>query len=128
MQYMEGSQVLIPGLISVVETLKVGESKSIVIEPDQAYGDRDPRLLVQVPRDQVPKKDVVVGDHFQVSLDDEERVVLVAEVTDESVTLDGNHPLAGQQLHFDIQITEIREATDEEKSHGHAHGPGGHHH
>ena len=128
MHYLEGSETLIPGLISVIEGMKDGESRDVTVPPAEAYGDRDPRLEVTIPRDQVPKKDVVVGDHFQVSLDEEERVVLVSKVTDTDVTLDGNHPLAGQTLHFALKVTGIRYATEEETSHGHAHGPGGHHH
>jgi FKBP-type peptidyl-prolyl cis-trans isomerase SlyD len=128
MHYLEGSETLIPGLVPVLAAMKAGESKAVDVGPDQAYGARDEKLEVSVPREQVPKKDVKVGDHFQVSLDDEERIVLVSKVSDTEVTLDGNHPLAGQTLHFDLQVMEIRDATEEEVTHGHAHGPGGHHH
>ena len=128
LHYLEGSQGIIEGLVPVIEAMKVGDAKTVVIPPEQAYGVRDDKMKVKVPRDQVPKKDVKKGDHFQVSFEDDERVVIVDEVTDEHVTLDANHPLAGEELHFDIKIESIREATKDEVAHGHAHGPGGHHH
>lgn len=88
MNYLEGSDMLIPGLVPVLEKMKQGDSQAVVVAPEQAYGEKDPRLEVTIPKDQVPKPDVKVGDHFQVSLDDEDRVVLVSKVTDTDVTLD----------------------------------------
>src|SRR4051812_33212830 len=72
MHYLEGSAALIPGLIKTIESMKKGDKQTVKVAPAQAYGERDSKLEVTVPRDQVPKKDVKVGEHFQVSLDDEE--------------------------------------------------------
>lgn len=126
--FMEGSGQIIPGLETEILKMNAGQSAQVEVSPEQGYGIRDEDLIAKVPRSQVPKKDVQVGEHFQVSMGDDERIVTVTEVTDETVTLDANHPLAGQKLFFDVKIVEIRPATAEEKSHGHAHGPGGHHH
>jgi len=128
MDYLEGSQGIIPGLVTPLESMKVGETKDVVVAPADAYGERDDRMKVTVPRDQLPKKDVKVGDHFQVSFQDDERIVIVSELTETDVSLDANHPLAGEELHFNIKVTGVRDATDDEIKHGHAHGPGGHHH
>jgi FKBP-type peptidyl-prolyl cis-trans isomerase SlyD len=128
MHYLEGSQGIIPGLIPALTAMKAGEEKDVVVAPADAYGERDDRMQVKVPLEQLPKKDVKVGDHFQVSFADDERVVIVSEVGETEVTLDANHPLAGEELHFHIKIADIRDATLEEIKHGHAHGPGGHHH
>jgi FKBP-type peptidyl-prolyl cis-trans isomerase SlyD len=65
---------------------------------------------------------------FQVQSDGGARAVTVTKVVGDMVTVDGNHPLAGQNLNFDVEITDVRTATEEELSHGHVHGPGGHHH
>ena len=127
--YLEGVGQIIPGLESAIQGLKKGDKKSVHVKAAEGYGEFEKELIVQVPRAQIPKKDVAVGDRFHAdSGGGHSQVVVVTEVTDDHVTVDGNHPLAGQDLHFEVEIAGIRAATKEELEHGHAHGPGGHHH
>ena len=129
MSYLEGVGQIIPGLESALKDCAKGDKKSVFVAAKDAYGDFDEELIVSVPREQIPKKDVQVGDQFQAdSAEGQTRMVVVTEVTDKEVVVDGNHPLAGQDLNFEVEILDIRAATKEELSHGHAHGPGGHHH
>ena len=110
--------------------MKTGDKKKIRVEATQAYGPYNDGLVVQIPRTQLPHPDKVkIGDQFSAGQGQDEGAVFTAtKISDSDVTLDGNHPLAGQDLTFDVEITEAREATDEEVSHGHAHGADGHHH
>jgi FKBP-type peptidyl-prolyl cis-trans isomerase SlyD len=129
MSYLEGVGQIIPGLESAMEGMKKGDKKSIAVKAADAYGEFEQELIVEVPRAQLPKKDVVVGDQFHAdSGNGHVQVVTVTKVSDEMVTVDGNHPLAGQDLNFDVEVMDVREATKDELSHGHAHGPGGAHH
>jgi FKBP-type peptidyl-prolyl cis-trans isomerase SlyD len=129
MMYLEGVGQIIPGLESALAGLKKGDKKTVNVKAAQAYGEYEKDLVVQVPRAQMPKKDITVGDQFHAdSGQGHTQVVVVTAVSDEHVTVDGNHPLAGQDLNFDVEITDVREATKEELDHGHAHGGDGHHH
>ncbi len=128
MTFLAGVGQIIPGLETVLETLKVGEKKKVTVKAAEAYGAHDASKLVDVPIEKMPTKKIKVGDRFQLSGDEHSMPLTVAKVTDKHVTLDSNHPLAGKDLTFDVEITEVRTATDEEMAHGHAHGPGCHHH
>lgn len=125
--FLEAGGQIIPGLEKVVQTLKVGEKKRVVVPAAEAYGERDERFVLKVPRDELPEGELQVGDELQAGGDDESHPLLITEITDAYAVLDGNHPLAGMNLTFDVELTGIREATAEELSHGHVHGPGGHH-
>lgn len=126
--YMEGVGQVLPGLEDGIRDLKVGDKKKISLPSKDAFGKRDEKRVVRIPIDQLPKKDVQVGDRFHADDDDMPAPMTVVEIDDSHAILDGNHPLAGMDLTFDIEVTEIREPTAEEIEHGHAHGPGGHHH
>lgn len=127
--FLEGGGQIIPGLESAITGMQKGEKKSVAVKADEAYGEYEKELVVQVPRAQIPKQDVEVGDRFHAdSGQGHTQVVVVTAVSDSHVTVDGNHPLAGQDLHFDVEIADVREATKEELEHGHAHGGDGHHH
>jgi FKBP-type peptidyl-prolyl cis-trans isomerase SlyD len=130
MAFLEGSGQIIPGLEATLKLLKAGEKKSVTIEPAQAYGERDKELVFSVPRAKFPAGEKVeVGMKFRAGSPDEPSPVFtVTSVTDAEVGVDGNHPLAGQTLHFDVEVTAVRDATEEELAHGHSHGHGGHHH
>ena len=129
LSFLEGVGQIIPGLEGALKGLKKGEKKSVHVKAVEAYGERELELIVQVPRDKIPKKDVAVGDRFHAdSGGGHTQVVVVTAINDSHITVDGNHPLAGQDLQFDVEVTEVREATAEEMKHGHSHGPGGHHH
>jgi FKBP-type peptidyl-prolyl cis-trans isomerase SlyD len=127
--YMHGNGNLIPGLEQALMGKSAGEKLAVSIAPDQAYGERDASLVQEVPRSAFRNVQTIeVGMQFQADSNQGPRMVTVVQVTDTTVTVDGNHPLAGEQLHFTVEITEVRAATQEELDHGHVHGPGGHHH
>jgi len=128
MSFLEGAGQIIPGL--EVELLKCeqGKKTDVTVACQQAYGERDDRLIQTVPRTQIPSPEVKVGDMFRVGSEQSNRVVTVTNLTETEVTLDANHPLAGEDLNFEIEITGKRDATEEELAHGHAHDGDGHHH
>lgn len=129
LSYLEGVGQIIPGLEEALHGLTKGDKKSVYVKAADAYGEFEQDLVVQVPRAQIPKPDVQVGDRFHAdSGHGHMQVVVVTAVSETHVTVDGNHPLSGQDLNFDVEITEVRDATSDEVEHGHAHGPGGHHH
>ena len=129
LMFLEGSGQVIPGLEEAIKALAVGDKKVITVKAAEAYGEIEEEMIVEVPKDRIPKADVAVGDRFHADAGDgHAQVVQVTKVTDTHVTIDGNHPLAGQDLTFEVQIDSTREATKEELQHGHAHGPGGHNH
>lgn len=128
--YMEGTGQIIPGLEKSMALLNQGDTRKIEVEPKEAYGEHDQELIVEVPSSKLPNpKEVQVGDQFQASGPNNEMLLFrVIELNGDQVKLDGNHPLAGEKLFFDVEVMGIRDATAEEMAHGHVHGPGGHHH
>jgi FKBP-type peptidyl-prolyl cis-trans isomerase SlyD len=127
--YLQGNGNLIPGLENALQGKQAGDKVSVKVQPGEGYGEYDKSLVQQVPRRSFKGiANVQVGMQFQVDSNQGPRAVTVTNVVGDMVTVDGNHPLAGQNLHFDVEITDVRAATDEELSHGHVHGPGGHHH
>lgn len=128
--YLHGSQQIVPGLETALEGLKVGDKKQVVVSPEDGYGVLNPELKMTVNRSQFPKNvELEEGMQFQAQSKDGQVVIFTVEsVSDNQVHVDGNHPLAGQTLHFDVEVLAIRDATAEEMEHGHAHGPDGHHH
>jgi FKBP-type peptidyl-prolyl cis-trans isomerase SlyD len=126
--YLHGAGNVIAGLEEALSGKSVGDRFEVVIQPEEGYGDFDEDLVQSVPRDSfVDIDEIEPGMQFQTE-DDEgiEMMVTVQEVTAEEVIVDGNHPLAGVVLHFDVTVIDIRAATEEELEHGHAHGEGGH--
>lgn len=120
---------IIPGLEKALEGKTAGDKLSVSITPEDGYGARDDALLQSVPRQQFDSPQALeVGMQFQTQDAQGTQIVTVVAVDSESVTVDGNHPLAGVNLHFDVEVLDVRAATEEELSHGHVHGPGGHHH
>ena len=131
LSFLEGTGQIIPGLEEQIALLSVGDKRTVQVEAARAYGTHDAELIMEVPRSRLPKNEgLEVGDQFAGRGPDGEAgaVFTVVKMSEESVTLDGNHPLAGVDLTFEVEITEMRNATDDEVSHGHAHGPDGHHH
>lgn len=127
--YIQGIGNLIPGLEAKLEGKTKGDNLKVVVPASEAYGEKQDSLCQKVPRAQFENGgSIEVGMQFEVETEQGELVVTVTDVTGDTVTVDGNHPLAGVELHFDVTVREIREATAEELAHGHVHGPGGHHH
>jgi FKBP-type peptidyl-prolyl cis-trans isomerase SlyD len=126
--YIQGGGNIIPGLEEALEGHVVGDKLDVSIPAEKAYGAQEPGLIQQVPRRHFGGTDVKPGMRFTAETEQGQRQVVVTRIAGDMVTVDGNHPLAGQALHFSVEITEVRVATEEELSHGHVHGPGGHHH
>jgi FKBP-type peptidyl-prolyl cis-trans isomerase SlyD len=129
LQYLEGAGNIIPGLEKQLNSANTGDKKTVTVQAGEGYGELREDLVLEVDRKQFPADvNMKVGDRFRGGQDDHSPVFTVMAVTGEKVKIDGNHPLAGKELHFEVEVTEIRPATEDEVSHGHAHGPHGHHH
>jgi FKBP-type peptidyl-prolyl cis-trans isomerase SlyD len=127
--YLHGKGNIIPGLEQALEGKQAGDKLSVRVEPTDGYGVRDETLVQQVPRRQFGGKNVQPGMQFHAQTSQgHARVVTVKRIQGDMVVVDGNHPLAGEVLNFDVEVAEVRDATPEELEHGHVHGPGGHHH
>ena len=127
--YLHGANNIIPGLESALEGQAAGDEIQVSVPPEQAYGVRNEALRQEVDKSQFSGvDDLKVGMHFRVPSEQGDMVIRVADIEGDSVTVDGNHQLAGMTLQFDVTVKDVREATEEEKNHGHVHGPGGHHH
>jgi len=128
--YLQGNGNLISGLENALAGKQPGDKLQVKIAPADGYGEYNKALVQSVPRRQFKGiKDVRVGMQFQVQGEGgHPRSVTVTNIMGDMVTIDGNHALAGQNLNFDVEVSDVREATAEELSHGHVHGPGGHHH
>ena len=128
--YIQGSSQIVPGLESGLEGLKIGEKKNVTVAVEEGYGPIHPGLKMTVKKDQFPAvEEIRAGMQFQAqSPEGHGMVFTIVEVKGDDVTIDGNHPLAGQTLHFSVEILSVRAATEEEEQHGHVHGEGGHHH
>lgn len=127
--YLQGYGNLIPGLEKELEGKVQGDKLIAIIPPHEAYGVRSEELVQEVPRENFENpEDIQIGAQFQVQMDEHVQIATVTEVTDKLITVDMNHPLADETLHFDVEIMDVRDATREELEHGHVHAPGGHHH
>ncbi len=124
--YLQGASNIIPGLESALLDKKTGENISVSIEPKDGYGELEPNMVQVVPMDMFASAEqVTVGQQFHAQGEDGHDIMItVTKVEDDQVTIDGNHPLAGVQLNFDVKIIEVREATEQEMEHGHVHNHG----
>jgi len=128
--YLHGASNIIPGLENALAGKSSGDEVSVSVAPEEGYGPRDDERIQEVPRDAFPPE-VTIEPGMQFNAQGPEGqtvIVTIAKVEGDNVTVDGNHPLAGVTLNFDVTITDIRDASAEELEHGHVHGPGGHHH
>lgn len=127
--YVHGTEALVPGLERELEGKQKGDRFDVRVAPDDGYGTRDERLVHDVPRAELPLGlGIEVGLQLQAQGPDGDLIVTVVSFEGERVTLDGNHPLAGMELHFTGEVVDVRAATREELAHGHVHGRGGHAH
>ena len=128
--YLHGYSQIVPGLENALLGKAVGSAFKVAVEPSEGYGERNEQMVITLPRSQgnLPA-DIEVGFVVElVSPEGDEIPARVVKLTEADITLDANHPLAGETLYFDIELTDVRAATKEEIEHGHVHGPGGHHH
>ncbi len=129
LSYIQGLGNIIPGLESSLEMKTPGESIKVSIPPVDAYGEFDEDQVINVPRSQFSGvQDLQPGMQFTASGPHGDQLVTITKIVNDTVTVDGNHPLAGMTLHFDVSIIDVRDATVDELAHGHVHGAGGHHH
>lgn len=127
--YLHGAGNIVEGLEEALEGKEAGAEIQASIEPTKAYGERHEDMKQDVPKELFGGvENIEPGMQFQSETDQGPVLVTVVDVTDETVTVDGNHPLAGVHLNFDVTVREVREATPEELEHGHVHGEGGHQH
>lgn len=127
--YLHGHGNLVPGLERELEGKNTGDKLSVKVTPADGYGEFNKDLIQQVPRRAMKDiKNLQVGMRLHAQTEHGPQAVTVTRIHSDMVTLDGNHPLAGKNLNFDIEITDVRAATQEELEHGHVHGPGDHHH
>jgi FKBP-type peptidyl-prolyl cis-trans isomerase SlyD len=127
--YIQGHGNLVPGLEKALEGKKDGDAVAVTLSPADGYGTRNDALVQRVPKRSLQGSgEIRKGMQFQAQTDEGLRVFTVTAVVGDMVSLDGNHPLADQTLHFDVEIVSVRAATAEELEHGHVHGAGGHHH
>ncbi|HKU44591.1 MAG TPA: peptidylprolyl isomerase [Polyangiales bacterium] len=128
--YIHGQGDIVPGLEKALEGKAIGSKFKVSVPPEEGYGPREPGKVQSVPRSAFEDAgDLEPGMQFQAQADDGGvDIVTIVAVSGEEVTIDANHPLAGKQLHFEIEVVNVRDATEEELEHGHVHGPGGHHH
>lgn len=127
--YIQGHGNLVAGLEKALEGKAQGNRVEVSVSPAEGYGNRNEALVQRVPKRSLQRAgEIRKGMQFQAQTDEGLRVFTVTTVVGDMVTLDGNHPLADQTLHFDVEVVEVRSATEEELEHGHVHGAGGHHH
>ena len=111
---IQGAGQIIEGLESELVAMTAGEQRNVVVPPERGYGLRESELVQKVPRARLPVDDVRVGDQFQTGPDRQDPVVTIVAIEGDEVLLDANHPLAGQELHFDVELIARRAATPAE--------------
>ena len=127
--YLHGAGNIVEGLEEALIGKEAGDKVKASIEPAKAYGERHEDMKQDVPKELFGGvENIEVGMQFQSETDEGPVLVTVVAISDEMVTVDGNHPLAGVHLNFDVTVREVREPTEEELEHGHVHGEGGHQH
>jgi FKBP-type peptidyl-prolyl cis-trans isomerase SlyD len=121
---------IIPGLEDALEGKAKGDTLNVSIPPAEGYGERIDGLSREVPRSAFDGAgELQIGMQFRAQSEDQREVIFtITALEGDNVTIDGNHPLAGETLNFDVEVMDVREATQEELDHGHVHGSGGHHH
>ena len=125
--YLHGHSGIFPKVEEALDQKTVGDSVSVTLEPEDAFGEYDAKM-VRIEKTSDLPPDVTVGGYLVAEQDGQEVVWRVTDLADGKAVLDGNHELAGQRLRFDCTVMEVRPATQEEIAHGHVHGAHGHHH
>lgn len=128
--YLHGAGALIPGLEKELEGKKAGDRLKVTVAPENAYGEHMPQLIQKLPRENFQGVETLeLGMEFEASGENGHiMVVRIDAIEGDEVTINGNHPLAGMTLDFEVAVADVREASEEELEHGHVHGDGGHRH
>lgn len=125
LEYLHGKGNIIPGLESSLSGKSVGDKFTVRIEAENAYGERHDEMVQIIPRSMFEGVDQLeVGMQFHADVSSGPGVVTIIDIDGDDITIDGNHPLAGEALTFDVEVTNIREASNDELEHGHIHGEG----
>ncbi len=129
MAYLHGFGNIVPGLETALEGKKSGDKLSVKVSPEEAYGEYDPSLIQKVPKETFEDiEEIEVGMQFEAETDEGAFIATIVKFDGDDVVVDGNHPLAGKELAFEVTVESVRKATDEELEHGHTHGDDGHEH
>ncbi|MEH6396719.1 FKBP-type peptidyl-prolyl cis-trans isomerase [Pseudoalteromonas sp.] len=123
--FIVGTGYLIQGLEDALQGKEAGDTLSVTVPPEQGYGERHDELMQAVPKSMFEGMEIEVGMQFRASTDDGDQSVMIIDIQEDEVIVDGNNPLAGTTLNFDVEILEVRDATPDELEHGHVHGAGG---
>ena len=123
--FIVGTGYLIQGLEDALQGKEAGDTLSVTVPPEQGYGERHDELMQAVPKSMFEGMEIEVGMQFRASTDDGDQSVMIIDIQEDDVIVDGNNPLAGITLNFDVEILEVRDATADELEHGHVHGDGG---
>jgi len=126
--YLHGTGNIIPGLEQALAGKQVGDKLQVSIPPEQAYGLQDDSMQQVVSKKMFEDMDIEVGMQFHADVSHGTGIITITEINGDDVTIDGNHPLAGVTLNFDVEVVAVRPATAEELAHGHVHGAGCDHH
>lgn len=123
-EFIQGHGNIIPGLEKELYGLKIGESKKVLVKASEGYGEYDPDAILTVDKQNFPDEiPLEIGIEVAITNDDgNEMIAVIEEIGENTITLNGNHPLAGKDLEFDVRIASLREPTAEEIEHGHVHG------
>ncbi len=125
--YLHGAGNIIPGLEAALVGKKAGDKLNVSIEPEHAYGLLDENMVQVVSKKMFEGMDVEIGMQFHADVSYGSGVITITAIDGDDVTIDGNHPLAGEHLNFDVEVVDVRPATADEIAHGHIHGTGCHH-
>ena len=127
--YLHGANNVIPGLETAMEGKKTGETFNVRISPTDAYGEQDDSKKQVLERSMFGEHEVQIGQQFHAADPEGNSIVVtVTNIDGDEIVIDGNHPLAGMTLNFEVEVMDVRDASEEEISHGHVHGEGGDHH
>ncbi|AEG01188.1 FKBP-type peptidyl-prolyl cis-trans isomerase [Methylomonas methanica] len=125
--YLHGAGNIIAGLEAALAGKSTGDSFSVTIPPEDGYGELAPEMVQVVSKKMFEGMDVEVGMQFHADVSHGSGIITITEIDGDDVTIDGNHPLAGETLIFDVEVVDVRPATDDEMAHGHVHGAGCNH-
>lgn len=128
--FITGSNQILPGLEDALSGMIIGSKKNVKLSAANAYGEYDENAIQKVKRELFPEEaELEIGmTYYAHSPEGKHLQFIITEIENDNITVNFNHPLAGKDLEFDVELLDVRDATPEEISHGHTHGPGGHHH
>ncbi|MFP4469248.1 MAG: FKBP-type peptidyl-prolyl cis-trans isomerase [Bacteroidota bacterium] len=129
LQYLHGHGNIIPGLEEALEGKQPEDNLTVTVQPEKAYGKHNKEMVYTMDRSKFDDpQNIQKGMQFQAQFDEGTQLLTVIDIKGDDIVLDANHPLAGRVLNFDVEVTDVREASKEEIDHGHVHGEGGHQH